>query len=313
MAFTVNPDHARRAVWEALQRSVPRAHRPPHAHRSRRPGLRQRAQFVGIEAYEAEGGVILRDLFNSDDGGWLQDPALLDRLMMEKLEREADSVRAEGWRWVEVAPDFPYGHTYNLRRLVGEQRPLTEEETTAHDALRAEFDKLEETYAEANKIPEEVDQRLSEIETALAAFEERPAIYDTAEIARAGAFVSIDGSGAVRIERGYVRPDDEPPIVPSQEDASDHDHEEPDAGTASAPDHDPAAAADAASARTKAPSLSGRVLQRMTTVFDAAGEGSAKACWVLIRRARADKFESASAAVKPMVGSGSTTNPLISG
>jgi ParB family chromosome partitioning protein len=39
----------------------------------------KRAQFVGIEAYEAAGGVILRDLFNSDDGGWLQDLALLDR------------------------------------------------------------------------------------------------------------------------------------------------------------------------------------------------------------------------------------------
>src|SRR5229473_3479369 len=37
----------------------------------------------------------------------------------------------------------------------------------------------------------------------------------------------------------------------------------------------------------------------MTTVFDAAGKGSAKACWVLMRRARADRFESASAAAKP--------------
>src|SRR5258707_15868305 len=36
----------------------------------------------------------------------------------------------------------------------------------------------------------------------------------------------------------------------------------------------------------------------MTTVFDAAGKG-AKACWVLMRRARADRFESASAAAKP--------------
>jgi hypothetical protein len=44
-----------------------------------------------------------------------------------------------------------------------------------------------------------------------------------------------------------------------------------------------------------------RKLQRalMTTVFDAAGEGSAKACWVLMRRARADKLESASSAAKP--------------
>src|SRR6266567_5944163 len=37
----------------------------------------------------------------------------------------------------------------------------------------------------------------------------------------------------------------------------------------------------------------------MTTVFDAAGKGSAKACWALMRRARADKFESASSAAKP--------------
>src|SRR5437899_12981095 len=37
----------------------------------------------------------------------------------------------------------------------------------------------------------------------------------------------------------------------------------------------------------------------MTTVFDAAGKGSAKACWALMRRARADRFESASSAAKP--------------
>ena len=63
------------------------------------------------------GGIVLRDLFESDDGGWLQDPALLDRLVAEKLEREAEAVRAEGWKWIEVAPDFPYGHTYGLQAL----------------------------------------------------------------------------------------------------------------------------------------------------------------------------------------------------
>ena len=43
-----------------------------------------------------------------------------------------------------------------------------------------------------------------------------------------------------------------------------------------------------------------RKLQRalMTTLFDAAGKGSAKACWALMRRARADRFESASSAAK---------------
>jgi ParB family chromosome partitioning protein len=54
--------------------------------------------FVGAEAYEAAGGIILRDLFEHDDGGWLQDPALLNRLVGEKLTIKAERVRAEGWK-----------------------------------------------------------------------------------------------------------------------------------------------------------------------------------------------------------------------
>ncbi len=256
MAFTVNPDHARQEqVCEALQRSYTKE--PHQIRRMLTEGAvrasDKRAQFVGVEAYEAAGGVILRDLFNSDDGGWLQDPALLDRLVTDKLDREAEAIRAEGWMWVEVAPDFPYGHTYDLRRLIGEHRPLTDEETTAHEALRAEFDQLEKTYAEGNEIPEEVDQRLSEIETALAAFEERPVIYDPAEIARAGAFVSIDGSGGLRIERGYVRPEDEPPLLPSDDGTVDGEADETGAGTAFGPDNDCPAAVGGVSEQAEPP------------------------------------------------------------
>ena len=106
MAFTVNPDHERQEqVWEALQRSHNK-----EAYYVRRlltegavRASDKRAQFVGIEVYEAAGGDVMRDLFQQDDGGWLQNPVLLDRLVAEKLEREADSVRSEGWKWVEVA------------------------------------------------------------------------------------------------------------------------------------------------------------------------------------------------------------------
>ena len=251
MSFTVNPDHARQEqVWEALQRSYSKE--PHQIRRMLTEGAvrasDKRAQFVGIEAYEEAGGVILRDLFNSDDGGWLQDPGLLARLVTEKLERAAEAIRAEGWKWIEVAADFPYGHTYDLRRLIGEQRSLTEEETAAQGALRAEFDQMEETYAEADEISEEVDQRLSEIETALAAFDERPVIYDPADIARAGAFVSIDGSGVLRVERGYVRPEDEIRIAPSDDGVDDGAGDAAGAAAASgvACDADPATAVEAA-------------------------------------------------------------------
>ena len=223
MGFTVSSDHERQEqVWEAIQRSYNK-----EAYQIRRlltegavRASDKRAQNVG-EDYITAGGAVMRDLFQNDDGGWLQDARLLDRLVAEKLERDAQAIHAEGWKWVEVATDFPYGHTYGLRHISGERQPLTDEETATLDALRAEAEQLEEAHADADEIPEEVDQRLGEIETAIAAIEERPVSYDPVEIARAGAFVSIDGSGRLRVERGYGRPEDEvsltEPDVPDQE------------------------------------------------------------------------------------------------
>src|SRR5690606_18616050 len=82
----------------------------------------KRARFVGLEAYETAGGIVLRDLFEADDGGWLQDAALLDHLVADKLKAAAESVTAEGWKWIEVAVDFPYGHTRALRELDGVEK-----------------------------------------------------------------------------------------------------------------------------------------------------------------------------------------------
>ena len=216
MAFTVNGDHARQEqVWEGLSRSHNRE--PYYIRRQLTDGAvrasDRRARFVGVEAYEAAGGMVMRDLFQHDEGGWLQDPALLDRLAIEKLQTEAEALQAEGWKWISVAPDFPYGHTAGLRRLVGATVDLTEDERASFVALQAENEALEEQYAEADELPDEIDQRLGEIETALAAFDNRPVTYEPAEIARAGAFVSIDSEGALRIERGFVRPEDEAPAL----------------------------------------------------------------------------------------------------
>ena len=213
MAFTVTTDHVRQEqVWEALQQSYDKE---PYSIRrqlteSAVRGSDRRARFVGAEAYEAAGGVILRDLFEDDNGGWFEDVALLDRLATEKLAAEAEKVAAEGWKWIEVAVDFRYGHTSHLRRLDGMALELTPEEQATFDALTAEYAKLEGEYEGADELPDEVDTRLAEIETALAAFENRPVRYEPTEIARAGVFVSIDADGQLAVDRGYVRPGDEP-------------------------------------------------------------------------------------------------------
>lgn len=160
--------------------------------------------------------VVLRDLFEDDEGGWLQDVALLDRLATDKLAVETEKITTEGRKWIEVAVDFRYGHAHHLRRLNGVQIELTAAEQATFDALTAEQAKLESEYQYADELPDAVDERLGEIETTLAAFEDRPVRYDPAEIARAGAFVSIDPDGRLAVERGYVRPEDEPTPVTNE-------------------------------------------------------------------------------------------------
>lgn len=214
MAFTVNPDHDRQAqIWEAVQNSYNR--QPWHIRQllteTTIPASDKRVLFVGVEAYEQAGGAILRDLFQTDEGGWLQDPALLDRLVSEKLKTVADEIAAEGWKWITVDVDLPYGYDRGVRALSGSSVDLTDEERAAREALRGEYERLEAEYAEADELPDEVDQRLGEIETALEAFEKRPVIYDPAELARAGVFISIDREGELVVDRGYIRPEDEAP------------------------------------------------------------------------------------------------------
>ena len=220
MAFTVSPDHARQEqVWDAIKDSW---QKEPYQIRRMltETAVRasdKRAIFVGVDAYEAAGGIVLRDLFHSDDGGWLQEPVLLDRMVAEKLKATADQIAEEGWKWIEVAVSFPYGHDHGLRELAGVAVDLTDEERATREALREEYDRIEAEYSEADELPDAIDQRLGEIEQALEAFENRLVSYDQADIAIAGAFVSLDVDGSLSIDRGYVRAEDEPQAEPDGE------------------------------------------------------------------------------------------------
>lgn len=218
MAFSVSLDHARQEqVWAMVAKSPYRE--PYQIRRMLTEGAvrasDRRALFIGVDAYEEAGGTMLRDLFQHDDGGWLQDPAVLDRLAIDKLQAEAQPVADEGWKWIEVAIDFPYGHANGLRRLRALGPVLTDEEQATYDALQTEYGATEEQYADSpDDLPEDVDQRLAEIEAALDVFHARAPSFEPADVARAGVFVSLDGSGSLKVERGFVRPEDEAPVEP---------------------------------------------------------------------------------------------------
>ncbi|MBN8633254.1 MAG: ParB N-terminal domain-containing protein [Rhodobacterales bacterium] len=215
MAFTVTSDAARQVqVWDAIKNTwnkEPYAIRRMLTETSVRAADR-RATFVGIEAYEAAGGTVARDLFQGDDGGWLEDPALLDRLAAEKLRAEAQALVSEGWKWIEVATDLPYGFSYGLRRVHGEAAAMSEAETVEHTKLLSEYRALDAEWSEADEIPEDIDARLVELAEAMEALEARPMIFDPEETARAGVFVTFDRDGKLVVHRGFVRPEDEAPI-----------------------------------------------------------------------------------------------------
>lgn len=233
MAFTVSEDHARQEqVWEAIRNSWQKE--PWQIKRMLTEttvrASDKRAVFVGIEAYEAAGGIVLRDLFESDDGGWLQDVGLLDRLVAEKLKVIADEIAAEGWKWVDAAVSIPYGVTHGMRRLPGTVLDMTDEERATRDAFQVEYNRLSEEYEHADELPDAVDERLGEIEAAMEALDNRPVRYDPTDIAIAGAFVTIDTGGSLVVDRGYVRPEDEATVeAAANDDALDEDAD-PDMG-----------------------------------------------------------------------------------
>ncbi len=137
------PDQARQEqVWEALRQS---SNKEPYLIRRQltESAVRasdRRARFVGLEHYEAAGGAVLRDLFEEDGGGWLQDVALLDRLATEKLAAEAREGRHRrlevdrGRCRFSLRPRAP-SSTPSWRA----RRAVTREEQATFDALTAEI------------------------------------------------------------------------------------------------------------------------------------------------------------------------------
>lgn len=208
------------------------------------PADDRRAVFIGAEAYEEAGGVIIRDLFTEDDGGYFEDAGLLDTLVSERLREIATEVLAEGWRWAEASIDFPHDH--GLRRYYPQGVALSDEDRDRLDEATADYDRLLEGYDSYEDIPDEVNAKIKLLNTAIEAIEARQQAYDPDVIERGGVFVSLGSNGEVRIERGFVKAEDEPqPEADPEdetgdgieteddaalEDGEDEDTEEPDPG-----------------------------------------------------------------------------------
>ncbi|MGA0606582.1 ParB/RepB/Spo0J family partition protein [Phenylobacterium sp. VNQ135] len=229
MAFAVSEDHERQEqVYEQLSWNRSAALIRRAMTEAKVPAGDRRAVFVGAEAYAEAGGTILRDLFTEDGGGWFEDVALLDRLASEKLEAVATEVRArEGWKWATASLDYPHGH--GLRRVYPHPVERSEAEKAQIAALSEEYDALVSEWDAVEDLPAEVEARFKEIDAALDAFGDGMG-YDPEEVARGGVFVILGHDGQMRLERGLIRPEDEPvpELEPESEPAAEPSGEAPD-------------------------------------------------------------------------------------
>jgi ParB family chromosome partitioning protein len=203
-AFAFTDDHAKQErVWADLGAHVERDEILEILNGDHIAVDDSRAQFVGVEAYQAAGGATLRDLFDEEHQGFCTDPELLNRLVREKLESVSASIQAEGWKWVEVTPHYDYQAVADMRRIYLEAPPLSEDAEAKLAALEEQYnaldadDESEENITESNRLEKEIAELRGED------------VFDPAEVACAGAIISIGRDGEPRIERGFIRSEDD--------------------------------------------------------------------------------------------------------
>lgn len=173
------------------------------------------ARFVGIEVYEAAGGVVRRDLFDDDRSRYLGDLDLLRRLASEKLEALAGEVRAEGWAWVE--PRFEVD-SVALRQFTPAEhltREPTAQEQADLDELGARSAELEREVEALDEAPEWSADDAERIDLEEQAIGQRRKLilaglrtWAPEVMARAGALVTISREGEAEALRGLVREED---------------------------------------------------------------------------------------------------------
>ncbi|MGE6498210.1 ParB N-terminal domain-containing protein [Cupriavidus metallidurans] len=214
MALSITDDHA---AQETAYYEAPTWQRQPSALRDR---LTEReidayrhplVRFVGLDAYEAAGGGVRRDLFAEGDAGvYLTDAALLDRLAQDRLTGIAAEVKAEGWAWVDATPGVTHADLHAFQRAPRERREPTKREAQRIEKLQAKVQAIGEALDDALEAEDEdkadaLHEEGEAVGEQLQALEDGLQDYSPTVKAAAGAIVTIDRNGQAVIHRGLMR------------------------------------------------------------------------------------------------------------
>ena len=228
-AFAVTTDTARQvAVWEQVR---DQGYRPTGWQIKRMltddriPAGAALARYVGVDAYEAAGGPVLRDLFadEHENGVWLEDPALLMQLAMDRLKVAADEL-ATRWKWAEARLDVGWTDLARFGRMHPTPAEPTDEEQAEIERLHSRHDELvnmdEDAWTdELIEEAEAIEPRLEEIQDAIKA----RAVFKPEDIAISGCILTVGNDGTLQVVNGLVKPEDMPATDTGTSEASGHD------------------------------------------------------------------------------------------
>ncbi len=214
MALAITDDHA---AQEAAFYDAPNWQRNASALRERLTEREIDAQrhplvrFVGLDAYEAAGGGVRRDLFaDADQGIYLTDAALLEQLAQAKLASVAEGVRREGWGWIEAVPSTTAADLQGFQRAPKEPRKPNAREAKRIAKVQGKVQAVEEALQEAIDAEDDekadalhdegyrLGEQLDDLHAGLMA-------YSPTVRGAAGVVVTLDRQGEPVIHRGLLR------------------------------------------------------------------------------------------------------------
>lgn len=219
-ALAISDDHqAQQAAWDGLDEGARQPQRlrsllTAHCLSAQTDSV---ARYVGIKAYEAAGGGVLRDLFSSEDEGLIEDGTLLEQLARAKLGKVALRLRKERWAWVDVAVRAGDAALADYGRIGMVTVAPSAEQAAALarcDEQAARLDAAMEALAKdgggcGDEMARLVGERAAvDVERGkLACALRQP---DPQQRALAGALVTLDENGNECVLRGLLKPQDKP-------------------------------------------------------------------------------------------------------
>lgn len=222
-ALAMTDDHERQeAAWFGAKHSWSQQ---PHELRAVLKGDKltlgdRMVKFVTVEAYEAAGGIVERDLFAERDDGFIVNRDVLNRLFDEKVASEVEAIKAQGWAWVEARPKFDYSDRNQFTQLDAEPVPLSADEQARYDELEKRSgeisDKLDahENADEGDEayLSDEAWQALSDefdkVSQAIDEMDDREGNFTVEQMKVSGAVVAVGYHGELEVVRGLVRRED---------------------------------------------------------------------------------------------------------